>query len=385
MFSTVVDVMLLEPTPDQEFLKETTAKFLTSQMPVGEIRKLRDDPKGFDGSYWRRGADLGWTAMLIPDAMGGGSVSGRGLIDLTLIAHEFGRHSAPGPLAATNVVAAALGASAFRSEQVSALISGGATASWCMEESRGPGGFGQMTAEVRQDGGDVVLNGTKRPAESAAHADFLLVTATTGDGLTQVLVPAGTPGVSVLQMHTVDLTRRFAVARFEEVRLPIDAVVGEVGRAAEQVEHQLQLSLVISNAETVGAMERAFEMTVEWSFDRYTFGRPLASYQELKHRFADMKSWLESSHAIADASAEAVDAQTPDAGFLVSVAKAYIGHYGSELIQDCVQIHGGIGLTFEHDLHLLLRRATVNRSLFGTPADHRQRIASAAIETEAPR
>jgi alkylation response protein AidB-like acyl-CoA dehydrogenase len=381
--------MLLEPTPDQEFLKETTAKFLTSQASVAEIRRLRDDPIGFDRDYWRRGADLGWTSLLVPEALGGGSVSGRGLIDLTLIAHEFGRHAAPGPLVPTNVVAAALAASAVgpsapsvsteHSDVIGALLSGRATASWCMEET---GGFGRMTTEARRDGQEVVLSGTKRPAESAAQADFLLVTAKTGEGATQVLIPSGTPGVSVRPMQTVDLTRRFAVATFDEVRLPIAAVVGEVGSASEEVEHQLRVAQVILNAETVGAMERAFEMTVEWAFDRYSFGRPLASYQELKHRFADMKTWLESSHAIADASAEAVAAKAPDAGLLISVAKAFIGHYGGELIQDCVQIHGGIGLTFEHDLHLFLRRATLNSSLFGTPADHRQRISTITIAEE---
>ncbi len=376
--------MLLEPTPDQEFLQETTAKFLTSQAPVAEIRRLQSEPRGFDRDYWRRGADLGWTSLLVPEAQGGGSVSGRGLIDLTLIAHEFGRHAAPGPLVATNVVAAALASSAMdaspqHSDGIGALLSGAATASWCMEEA---GGFGHMATEARRDGQEVVLNGTKRPAESAAEAEFLLVTATTGEGTTQVLVTSGTPGVSIRPMHSVDLTRRFAVVTFNNVRLPIAAVVGEVGKASEEVEHLLQVAVVMLNAEAVGAMDRAFEMTVDWAFDRYSFGRPLASYQELKHRFADMKMWLESSHAIADASAEAVEARAPDAGLLVSAAKAFIGHYGGELVQDCVQIHGGIGLTFEHDLHLFLRRATLNRSLFGTPADHRQLIATMAIGEE---
>jgi alkylation response protein AidB-like acyl-CoA dehydrogenase len=122
-------------------------------------------------------------------------------------------------------------------------------------------------------------------------------------------------------------------------------------------------------------METAFDMTVSWASDRYSFGRPLASYQALKHRFADMKAWLEASHAISDGAAASVQARAVDAAELVSVAKAYIGQYGVELLQDCVQLHGGIGVTFEHDLHLFLRRVTVNRALFGTPADHRQRIA----------
>jgi alkylation response protein AidB-like acyl-CoA dehydrogenase len=116
-------------------------------------------------------------------------------------------------------------------------------------------------------------------------------------------------------------------------------------------------------------------MTVDYGFQRYTFGRPLASYQALKHRFADMKMWLEASHAIADAAAAAVDARAPEAGEYTSIAKAYIGHFGTELAHECVQLHGGIGVTFEHDLHLFLRRLTVNRALLGTPGQHRQHIA----------
>ena len=126
------------------------------------------------------------------------------------------------------------------------------------------------------------------------------------------------------------------------------------------------IAVVIANAESVGAMQAAFDMTVEWAFDRYSFGRPLASYQALKHRFADMKAWLEASHAISDDGGRSRSPQrAPDAAELVSAAKAFVGDYGSELLQDCVQIHGGIGVTFEHDLHLSFRRHTVNRALHG--------------------
>ena len=123
-------------------------------------------------------------------------------------------------------------------------------------------------------------------------------------------------------------------------------------------------------------MQAGFDMTVEWAFDRYTFGRPLASYQALKHRFADMFMWLEASHAIGDAACAATGEGADNAAELLSAAKAYIGQYGTELLQDCVQMHGGIGVTFEHDLHLYLRRLTVDRALAGTPAEHRQRLAA---------
>jgi alkylation response protein AidB-like acyl-CoA dehydrogenase len=121
-------------------------------------------------------------------------------------------------------------------------------------------------------------------------------------------------------------------------------------------------------------MQAAFDMTVQWAFDRYSFGRPLASYQALKHRFADMKSWLEASHAASDAAAKAVGTGESDGSEIASAAKAYIGQYGVELAQDCVQMHGGIGVTYEHDLHFFLRRVTLDRLLYGTPADHRRML-----------
>jgi alkylation response protein AidB-like acyl-CoA dehydrogenase len=375
--------VLLEPTADQEFFRATTAKFLDEQAPVGELRRLRDDSAGFDGTYWRRGADLGWTSLLVQEEHGGGTISGEAVVDVTLIAHEFGRHAAPGPLVTTNVVGAALSASASHLDIVDSLVSGVSIASWCHAEPRPNDHLRNVTLEIRVDAGQVVLNGVKRPAESAAQADHLLVTGRTGSGLTQVLVPSRTAGVSVQPMSGVDLTRRFGLVTFDEVRLPMDSVVGEVGDAAEQIDRQLQLVLVMLNAESVGTMQRVFDMTVEWAFDRYSFGRPLASYQALKHRFADMKSWLEAAHAVSDSAAAAVQSGADDADELLSAAKAFIGQYGGELMQDCVQLHGGIGVTFEHDLHLYFRRHTSNTALYGTPADHRQRITELIERREA--
>jgi len=376
--------VLHELSSDQEFFQETTGRFLDEHVPVGELRRLRDDPGGFGRDYWTRGADLGWTSLLVGEADGGGSISGSGLVDLTLIAHEFGRRAAPGPLTATNVVAAALGEAGgpAHAEVLAGLLNGTEIATWCFTEPQPNDRLGAVALEVRVDGDEVVLHGVKRPVESAGRSDHLLVTGRTGTGLSQVLVPRDTPGVSVSPMHTVDLTRRFSVVSFDRVRVPATAVVGAVGAADALVERQLDLALVILDAESVGAMQAAFDMTVEWAFDRYSFGRPLASYQALKHRFADMKAWLEASHAISDEAAAAVAARAPQAAELVSAAKAFIGQYGAELMQECVQLHGGIGVTFEHDLHLYLRRHTVNRALYGTPADHRQRIANQLIERE---
>jgi len=368
--------MQLQLTSEQELFRETTARLLDDHVPASEIRRLRDDPAGYDEGYWRRGAELGWTSLLVDEQHGGGSVSGRGLVDLTLIAHEFGRRAAPGPLVGTNVVAAALSAhgSEAHAPVLASLLSGASIAAWCFGEPRPNDGLGAIGLEIRRDGGDVVVSGVKRPVEFAMQASHLLVTGRSGDGLAQVLVPAGAAGLSIEPMHSVDLTRRFGVVTLDRVRLPAHAIVGEVERADAAIERELQIALVLLVAESVGAMQRSFDMTVAWALDRYSFGRPLASYQALKHRFADMKSWLEAGHAVADAAAAAVESRSPEASELASVAKAFVGDYGSELLQDCVQLHGGIGVTFEHDLHLFLRRVTLNRALYGTPAEHRRRI-----------
>jgi len=374
--------MLLALSSDQELFTETTAKLLDELVPVGELRRLREDPVGFDRQYWRRGAELGWTSLLVSEDHGGGSIGEHGLVDLALVAYEFGRHAAPGPLAVANVVAATLSDTDHADVGlIAGLVSGTSLATWCLGEPVPGDRLGSIALDIRLEGDDVVLNGVKRPVESAAEADHLLVTGRTGEGLTQVLVPSGTSGVTVVPMESVDMTRRFSVITFEDVRLPSTCIVGEIASADEQVARQLERALAITCAESVGAMQAAFDMTVEWAFDRYSFGRPLASYQELKHRFADMKTWLEASHAISDAATRAAAEGSANAAELMSTAKAFIGDYGSELVQDCVQIHGGIGVTFEHDLHLYLRRHTLDRALFGTPADHRQRICD-IIETQ---
>jgi alkylation response protein AidB-like acyl-CoA dehydrogenase len=370
-------------TSDQELLRDTTARFLGASVPLARLRKDRADPAGFDPAYWRCGAELGWTMLLVDEAEGGGSVSGRGAVDLALIAYEFGRHAAPGPLVDCNVVASALSGQSgdLHRAALAELIAGDTIAASCLGAApwQRPG---EASVSIRRDGDDVVIDGVARPVESGAQAGYLLVTGRSESGKTQVLVPADAAGIEIRALKGLDVTRRFASVAFDAVRAPAAALVGEFGRAEAQVSRQVQNAAVILCAESVGATDAAFAMTLDWAFERYTFGRALASYQALKHRFADMKSWLEASHAVSDAAAEAVADQTDLAAETASSAKAYVGHYGPELAQECVQLHGGIGVTYEHDLHFFLRRVTLNRLLYGTPAEHQRLLASIQIDRE---
>jgi alkylation response protein AidB-like acyl-CoA dehydrogenase len=365
----------LQLSDDQVLFRDTTRRFLEDSCPLTEVRRLADEPSGFDRGWWRKGAELGWTSLLVPEGRGGGSVSGDGLADLTLVAEERGRLVAPGPLGPVNVVASTLAVTDGHTEVLDSLLTG-EIASWCFDEPGPAWGADAVRLEAKATDDGFVLTGTKTAVEAGAEADWLLVTARTEQGLTQFVLPAGTPGVRVSPGQGIDLVRRFATVHFDGALAPSASVVGEVGGAASDVEHQLQVAIVLQLAETVGAIGRVFEFTTEWAFDRFSFGRPLASYQELKHRFADMALWLEGARATTAGAARAVSQGTADAAELVSVAKCYVGEHAGELVQDCIQMHGGIGVTWDHDIHLYLRRVTLNSGQFGTVRNHRQRLAS---------
>ncbi|CAM2744119.1 acyl-CoA dehydrogenase family protein [Skermania piniformis] len=368
-----------DATADQRFFRATTRDFLADTMPVTTVRELAEADAGFDRDWWRRGAELGWTAMLVPEDLGGGSVSGHPMTELAIVAEELGRATAPGPFVVTSAVLAGLATSEARfADTVATILTGATVATWAIYE---PGdGFGALggTAEPRvravPDGDGYRLDGLKDRVEAADQADLLLVTAAGADGCVQLLVPVDTPGVTVQPTWTLDLTRRTAQVGFDDVRLDSAAVVHTGAAATSAIRTQARTAALLTAAESTGAAGVALDRTLSWLFDRYTFGRPLASYQALKHRMADNKTWLEACRATSFAAAALWDAGAADPDEAVSVAKSYVGAKAPAIAQDCVQLHGGIGVTWEHDLHLYLRRITLGRALYGTPEEHRRHL-----------
>ena len=358
---------------DQEFFRETARRFVEAEIPVSVVREWHEHPDGCPQGWWQSAAELGWTSLLVPESLGGGSISGRPIVDLTIVADEMGRGLVPGPFMPTNVVADTLGRSGTPQQQalLEGVMAGEVVLAWAFCEPGGDWTAGHVVAEASSSNGGYELTGTKTAVEAGAQAHHLLVSAQAPDGLAQFLVPSDAPGMTITPQESLDLGRRFAEVRLDGVAVGPEALVGSPGAAAEaNVERQILAMLVLQCADNAGAAARVLEFTVEYAFDRYSFGRPLASYQALKHRFANMKLWSEASQAAVDGAADAL-AAGQDEVRMASVAKSYVGDHSVELMQDCVQIHGGIGVTYEHDLHLYLRRATVNRGLFGTPGDHR--------------
>lgn len=368
--------MDLELSDDQEMMRDATARFIASACPLTRVRELayvQADP-GLE--YRRQAAELGWFAMLVPEELGGGSVSGDGVADAAVIAEERGRGLQPGPFVPTNVVASALAADGNdeqKAEVLPSIAAGESTATWALASASGDWSPG-VGVQVAARGDGYVVSGASGFVQDADIADWFLVTASADRGLTQFLVPAGTPGVGVRPLDGLDITRRFGEVRFDDVELPAAALLGEEGAASPSVERQLDVAVVLTLAEMVGAMDHDFQLALDYAKVRTAFGRPIGSFQAVKHLLADTSLALEMSKAMAVAAARAVGRAGDDATEVASMAKAFVSDSAVDLAQACFQVFGGIGYTWEHDQHLYLRRLTVDAALYGDAAWHRERV-----------
>ena len=257
------------------------------------------------------------------------------------------------------------------------LCNGTAVAAWVLGD--GPGGAtGGEPIVVTRDADGFVLAGTVQAVHGAAQADWLLVSALgPHDGeseRSQFLVATTTPGVTVSPLDALDVTQRYATVSFDDAVVADAAAVGPIGDAGPDIDRQLRLACALSTAELIGAMDALFELTRRYAIDRTAFGRPIGSFQAVKHQLADMSLSLEASKAITAAAVRAVQESQADAGEIVSMAKSWVADAGVDLAQGSAQIFAGIGFTWEHDLHLYLRRITMSGLLLGQSDWHRERI-----------
>jgi alkylation response protein AidB-like acyl-CoA dehydrogenase len=364
-------------SPEKTLFASTTQAFLKKETPLSHVRELHAAGISFDPAWWQRAAELGWTGLLVPEELGGGSVSGSGVADLAMVAEEIGKTVAPGPLYPVSTVLAGLVDCADRQTHaatIGSLMSGETVASWAVyERGRGWAPLEPSLTATPTDSG-YRIDGTKDRVEAGAQSGLLLAVARCGDEVRQFLVPTNAPGLRVEAQQSIDLVKQYARVHFDGVLVASSAVVGSAGETTALIDRQSQIAQILQCAEVVGILQTVFDFTVQWALDRHTFGRPLASYQALKHRFADMKTWLEACRATTAAAVAAVGDRAPQAGLSASIAKSYVGEMAPQIVQGCVQMHGGIGVTWEHDLHLYLRRVALYRSMFGTPEEHNLRV-----------
>ena len=367
---------------EQELLRSTARKFFDNECASETVRKLMDGPEGMTPDLWRKIAEQGWTGLIFADEHGG---MGLGFVDLVVLMEEMGRSVVPGPFFSTVL----LGGLAIREAGTEAQkktwlprISSGearATLAW-MEPSAELGAHG-ITLQATNKGGGFMLNGTKLFVHDAHTADVIVVAARTSsgqkseDGVSLFLVSKDTPGLSVTLLPTMDQTRKLCEVGFKDVVLGAEALMGQAGSGWAPLARVIDRATVALCAEMCGGAQKVLEMTVEYAKIRQAFGRPIGSYQGVKHKAADMLVDVENSKSITYYAAWAMDEGVPEGPLAVSMAKAYVSDAYRRVSGAGIQLHGGIGFTWEHDLHLYFKRAKGSEFTFGDATWHRERVA----------
>jgi len=367
---------------EQELLRSTARKFFDNECASETVRRLMDGPEGMTPELWKKIAEQGWTGLIFPDEHGG---MGLGFVDLVVLMEEMGRSVVPGPFFSTVLLGGLAireaGTEAHRKAWLPRISSGEARATLAWMEPSAELGAGGITLEAAARGAGFTLNGTKLFVHDAHTADVIVVAARTAtgkspeEGVSLFLVPKGTPGLSVTLLPTMDQTRKLCEVGLKDVAVGAEALMGEAGSAWTPLARVIDRATVALCAEMCGGAQKVLEMTVEYAKIRQAFGRPIGSYQGVKHKAADMLVDVENSKSITYYAAWAMDEGVPEGQLAVSMAKAYVSDAFRRVSGAGIQLHGGIGFTWEHDLHLYFKRAKGSEFTFGDATWHRERVA----------
>ncbi|HEV7733882.1 MAG TPA: acyl-CoA dehydrogenase family protein [Candidatus Binatia bacterium] len=363
---------------DQEALQRSAREFLGAECPPALVRDAATSDDGVPRELYRKMAELGWMSLLVPEKQGG---LGLGTLELALVCEELGRVAAPGPFLTTQLVIAALlqaGTAAQRATWLPKLMAGEAhaTLAYLEESDRHDAAGVQLKATKSRTGW--TLSGTKLFVPEAQGADLLLVAARTKAGATGVslfLVEPAAKGVRVKAQQGVDVTRKLGEVVLKNVVVPKDALVGTEHQGWPVLARLIDLAAVGIAADSLGGAQRTLEMAVEYAKVREQFGRKIGSFQAVKHIAAEMVADVEPQRSLVWYAAYAYDHRPKDAARAAAMAKASLGDVYSRTARRSVEIHGGIGFTWEFDLQLWYKRAHANEIAYGDPSFHRERVA----------
>jgi acyl-CoA dehydrogenase len=377
------DAVALVRSEEQEILAHTAREFVTGRSPLRRVRELREDQTGFSRELWAVMAELGWLGIVVPEQYGG---AGLGWADLAVVMEEAGRGLLPEPLVGSMLLATTAvllaGSDAQKQAHLPPLVGGERVAALAYQESGSRYDPTHVTTRAERAGSGFAITGEKIQVLDGHVADWLVVSARTAgeaheaDGVTLFLVPASVPGVVVERQWRID-ARPAAIVRLERVTVPADAVLGVEGQGATTLGRVLDRAAVGLAADMLGGMTAAFEMTLDYLKTRKQFGVPIGSFQALKHRAARLFVETELARSLVMAASQAIDDAVPDpqVARLASVAKARLSDAYLHTGYEAVQMHGGIGMTDEHDIGLYLKRARGAELQFGDAAYHRDRVA----------
>ena len=367
---------------EQEMLRATARKFFENECTSTFVRERMAEPAGVTDEFWTKLAEQGWLGLVYPEEYGG---AGLGFVDLTVLMEEMGRFVMPGPFFATTILGGLAileaGSAAQKEEWLTRIAAGEATATLAWTEPNVRWDAAGVTTTARAADGGFVLSGTKLFVPDAHLADVLVVAARTSegpraeDGVSLFLVPRGAGGLEVKLLPTMDQTRKLCEVTLRDARVSGDALLGARNAGWPALARVVDRATVALCAEMCGGAQRVLEMTTEYAKIRVAFGKPIGSYQGVKHRAADMLVDVENAKSLTYYAAWTMDENATEAPLAASMAKAYASDAYRKVAGSGIQLHGGIGFTWEHDLHLYFKRAKASEFTFGDATYHRERVA----------
>lgn len=350
----------------QQILKDTAQKFFAGECPIAEVRRLTETDTAFDAALWRKMAEQGFTGIIFPEDVGG---MGLGIVELILLMEEAGRALLPGPFFSTIALAGAAiagcGGADQKKKYLGPICAGEARSTLAFLEEGASWNSGDL--QLAESGGK--LTGQKLFVPDAASANFIVVAARNG----VFVADAKAAGIKIAPMAGMDITRKIYSVEFSDT--PAEKLASPQGLAGA-----LDIATAALVAELVGGMQRTLDITVQYAKTRKQFGKPIGQYQAVQHQCADMYLETESSRSAAYYAAWALEHGTPEAALSVSIAKMYASDAGRNVGNHGIQVHGGMGFTWENDVHLYYRRAKASETMLGDATFHRERIAQLTID-----
>jgi alkylation response protein AidB-like acyl-CoA dehydrogenase len=365
---------------DQELLRATARKFFENECTSEFVRARMAEGPGFTEEFWTKLAEQGWLGLVYPEQYGG---AGLGFVDLTVLMEEMGRAVMPGPFFSTVLLGGLTileaGSDAQKKEWLTKIAEGQARVSLAWTEPNARWDAAGVTTTATASGGGFTLNGTKLfvPDAHASHALVVVARTRDGadDGVSLFLVPTNAKGIAVTLLPTMDQTRKLCEVKLDQVAVPASALLGAKDGGWQPLSRVAQRATVALCAEMCGGAQKVLDMTTEYAKIRIAFGKPIGSYQGVKHRAADMLVDVENAKSLTYYAAWAVDENVPEAALAASMAKAYTSDAYRKVAGAGIQLHGGIGFTWEHDLHLYFKRAKSSEFTFGDATYHREKVA----------
>ena len=370
-------------TEEQEALRKSAREFLTDRSTTGLVRDLMASKTGFDEKLWKEMADLGWMGTAIAEEDGGLGLS---LIELSILVEEMGRALLPSPFyssvgfAAPVITATAEGE--LRKTLLGGIGSGELRATVAIPEEEGRWDAAGIKAKATPVDGGYKLSGTKVFVPDAHLADEIVVVARTSkakdprEGISLFVVPTSDKKVKVKTLDTIDRTRRLAQVKVGGVEIPADRRLGPEGEAWPLLERALDRSATVLAAEATGLATKVLELSRDYAKERTQFDKPIGTFQAISHRIADMLVLTENARSTTYYAAWAIEEGVPDAALAAATAKVAASEAARIVSQGGMQVHGGIGFTWEHDMHLFYRRAKWVELFLGDPSIWRERVAS---------